>query len=75
MGSHRHTECGLNDTDRTLKDSDTLTLRAVDVTCATCRGWLPLVAPELQRVESLQSIQRRLGVNAAEAMRIQSEGE
>jgi hypothetical protein len=44
-GSHRHTECGLNDTDRTLKDSDLLTLRPVDVTCPTCRGWLPLVAP------------------------------
>ena len=50
-GSHRHSECGLNDTDGTLKDSDTLTLVAGAVTCATCRGWLPLVAPERQRYQ------------------------
>ncbi len=27
-----------------------LTMIAANVTCPTCRGWLPIVAPELQRV-------------------------
>jgi hypothetical protein len=39
-GSNSQAECGASD--------GLVSLKAAEVTCRTCRGWLPIVAPELQ---------------------------
>ncbi len=43
-GSNGTAECGAEDF-----PSTDMTLVAADVTCPTCRGWLPIVAPKCQR--------------------------
>lgn len=57
-GSHGQGECGAS--------TGAMTLNPSVVTCSTCRGWLPIVAPELQKKPSagqpevdLEAIRRR----------------
>lgn len=52
-GSHGQAECGAD------YPNMATTIVPSHVTCRTCRGWLPIVAPELQRrTEAVETVER-----------------
>jgi hypothetical protein len=59
-GSNSQAECGAED--------GLVSLKAAEVTCRTCRGWLPIVAPELQSPVYPTAIHHRDGPPSTSAL-------